>query len=92
MRSAQAARKALNFEEVSMDTLYDMADGLAKARSLRLKGQVLEALIFEEKCEAYIRCEVGDELADELLSLWEGSLEDHPFRIEEWVKASGHGQ
>lgn len=73
-----------------METLYDIADVFAKARRLRLKGDVLEALTAEEKAEAYLRVDFGEEVADELLTLWEGSLDEHPFEIEEWVKVSGH--
>jgi len=75
-----------------METLYDIADAFSKARRQRLKGNVLEALITEEKAEAYLRVDLGEEVADELLTVWESSLNEHPFEIEEWVKASGHAQ
>lgn len=69
-----------------IDALEAIADTLAEGRKHRLEGRIQRAAIFEASAESALNC--ADEYpADLLMTVWEGSLEDHPFLVEEWEQA-----
>lgn len=67
-----------------------VAETLALGRKHRLEGRIPLALIHEASAEEALRW--ADEFdADELLTVWEGSMEADPFDLPEWQKAREQG-
>ena len=60
---------------------------LAESRMLRAEGNIEYARSRYRRAERYLPQIVGQEKADELLTVWEGSLETNPLELEEFQTA-----
>ena len=60
---------------------------LGESRALQLAGKTENARNRYRRVERYLPHIVGPSTADELLSIWEGSLEPSPANLPEWIAA-----
>ena len=60
---------------------------LGESRALQSSGKIENARNRYRRVERYLPFIIGPSTADELLSIWEGSLEPSPANLPEWIAA-----
>lgn len=63
--------------------LKDAADNLSRGRKARLAGKTNLAAILEDRGQRQTESAVPN-MADSLLTEWEGSLANHPLALPSW--------